>query len=134
MNSGPYSGIKVVDCTRVLAGPYCTMMMADQGATIIKVEVPEYGDDSRHIGPFIQGKSAYFMSVNRGKHSIALDLKAPEDRAVFDRLTRAGVPVDTLIDELEPEGVRAFAKSFDDLLAALETRRRELLAQRGAGH
>lgn len=86
MNSGPYSGIKVVDCTRVLAGPYCTMMMADQGATIIKVEVPEYGDDSRHIGPFIQGKSAYFMSVNRGKHSIALDLKAPEDRAVFDRL------------------------------------------------
>ena len=55
-------------------------------------------------------------------------------RAVFDRLTRAGVPVETLIDELEPEGVRAFAKSFDELLTALEARRRELLAQRGAGH
>ena len=86
MAKGPYAGIKIVDLTRVLAGPYCTMMLADQGATVIKVEVPGYGDDSRHIGPFIKGKSAYFNSVNRGKHSIALDLKAPDDRAVFDRL------------------------------------------------
>lgn len=86
MPKGPYSGVKVVDLTRVLAGPYCTMMLADQGATVIKVEVPNYGDDSRHIGPFIKGKSAYFTSVNRGKHSIALDLKSPGDREVFDRL------------------------------------------------
>ncbi|MFN9357316.1 MAG: CaiB/BaiF CoA transferase family protein, partial [Alphaproteobacteria bacterium] len=86
MNSGPYAGIMVVDLTRVLAGPYCTMMLADLGATVIKVEVPGVGDDSRHIGPFINGKSAYFTSVNRGKHSIALDLKAPADREVFDRL------------------------------------------------
>jgi len=86
MSKGPYSGIKVVDLTRVLAGPYCTMMLADQGATVIKVEVPGTGDDSRHIGPFIQGKSAYFTSVNRGKHSIALDLKKDDDRKVFDRL------------------------------------------------
>lgn len=86
MSSGPYAGIKVVDLTRVLAGPYCTMMLADLGATVIKVEVPGTGDDSRHIGPFINGKSAYFTSVNRGKHSIALDLKSDDDRAVFDRL------------------------------------------------
>jgi len=86
MSKGPYDGIKVVDMTRVLAGPYCTMMLADLGATVIKVEVPGTGDDSRHIGPFINGKSAYFTSVNRGKHSIALDLKSQEDRAVFDRL------------------------------------------------
>ena len=86
MNSGPYAGIKVIDLTRVLAGPYCTMMLADLGATVIKVEVPGVGDDSRHIGPFINGKSAYFTSVNRGKHSIALDLKADADRAVFDNL------------------------------------------------
>ena len=86
MSKGPYSGIKVVDLTRVLAGPYCTMMLADQGAIVIKVEVPGTGDDSRHIGPFIQGKSAYFTSVNRGKHSIALDLKNDDDRKVFDRL------------------------------------------------
>jgi CoA:oxalate CoA-transferase len=86
MSKGPYSGIKIVDLTRVLAGPYCTMMLADQGATVIKVEVPGTGDDSRHIGPFIKGKSAYFTSVNRGKHSIALDLKNADDRKVFDRL------------------------------------------------
>lgn len=86
MSKGPYEGVKVIDLTRVLAGPYCTMMLADLGATVIKVEVPGVGDDSRHIGPFINGKSAYFTSVNRGKHSIALDLKADADRAVFDSL------------------------------------------------
>ena len=71
MSNGPYAGIKVVDLTRVLAGPYCTMMLADLGATVIKVEVPGTGDDSRHIGPFMNGKSAYFTSVNRGKHLIS---------------------------------------------------------------
>jgi CoA:oxalate CoA-transferase len=86
MIEGPYHGLKVVDCTRVLAGPYCAMFLADQGATVIKVEVPGQGDDSRHIGPFINGKSAYFMGLNRGKHSIALDLKAQADREVFERL------------------------------------------------
>ncbi|MBI1210619.1 MAG: CoA transferase [Alphaproteobacteria bacterium] len=86
MTAGPYSGLKVVDLTRVLAGPYCTMMLADLGATVIKVEPPVTGDDARHIGPFIKKKSAYFMSLNRGKHSIALDLKATADRDVFERL------------------------------------------------
>ncbi|MEQ1867815.1 MAG: CoA transferase [Alphaproteobacteria bacterium] len=86
MTDGPYAGLKVVDLTRVLAGPYCTMMLADLGATVIKVEPPKTGDDARHIGPFIKGKSAYFMSLNRGKHSIALDLKADSDRAVFEHL------------------------------------------------
>lgn len=86
MTDGPYKGLKVVDLTRVLAGPYCTMMLADLGATVIKVEPPKTGDDARHIGPFIKGKSAYFMSLNRGKHSIALDLKAAADRTVFERL------------------------------------------------
>lgn len=86
MSEGPYAGLKVVDLTRVLAGPYCTMMLADLGATVIKVEPPKTGDDARHVGPFIKGKSAYFMSLNRGKHSIALDLKADPDRAVFERL------------------------------------------------
>lgn len=86
MTDGPYRGLKVVDLTRVLAGPYCTMMLADMGATVIKVEAPKTGDDARHVGPFIKGKSAYFMSLNRGKHSIALDLKADDDRQVFERL------------------------------------------------
>ena len=84
--SGPFSGLKVVDLTRVLAGPYCTMVMADLGADVTKVEMPGRGDDARHIGPFIDGKSAYFMSLNRGKQSIALDLKDPKDRQTFEQL------------------------------------------------
>lgn len=86
MPDGPLSGITVIDLTRVLAGPYCTMVLADLGARVIKVEVPGPGDDARHIGPFVEGKSAYFVSLNRGKESIALDLKAPDDRAIFERM------------------------------------------------
>lgn len=84
--AGPLDGITVIDLTRVLAGPYCTMLLADLGARVIKVEPPKVGDDSRHIGPFMNGKSVYFMSLNRGKESIALDLKAPADRDIFERL------------------------------------------------
>ena len=84
--AGPLSGITVVDLSRVLAGPYCTMVLADLGARIIKVEAPGAGDDSRAYGPFVNGRSAYFMSLNRGKESIALDLKAEADRATFDGL------------------------------------------------
>lgn len=83
---GPLSGITVIDLTRVLAGPYCTMLLADLGARVVKVEVPGRGDDARHIGPFAQGKSAYFMSLNRGKESIALDLKDDGDRRAFESL------------------------------------------------
>lgn len=83
---GPLSGITVIDLTRVLAGPYCTMVLADLGARVVKVEVPGRGDDARHIGPFVQGKSAYFMSLNRGKESIALDLKDGGDRRAFESL------------------------------------------------
>lgn len=91
----PLSGITVVDLTRVLAGPYCTMVLSDLGARVIKVEVPEIGDDARHIGPFVNGKSAYFMSLNRGKESIALNLKDEDDRAIFEALLdRADVLVE----------------------------------------
>jgi CoA:oxalate CoA-transferase len=83
---GPLSGIIVLDLTRVLAGPYCTMILSDLGARVIKVESPDRGDDAREIGPFVDGKSAYFMSLNRGKESIALDLKEEGDRRIFERL------------------------------------------------
>jgi CoA:oxalate CoA-transferase len=83
---GPLSGVTVVDLSRVLAGPYCTLVLVDLGARVIKVEAPPGGDDSRAYGPFINGKSAYFMSLNRGKESIALDLKVESDRRIFDRL------------------------------------------------
>ena len=83
---GPLSGITIIDLTRVLAGPYCTMVLADLGARVIKVEVPEKGDDARAFGPFINDKSAYFMSINRGKESLALNLKDDTDRAIFEAL------------------------------------------------
>ncbi|NNG04796.1 MAG: CoA transferase [Inquilinus sp.] len=93
--AGPLAGITVVDLTRVLAGPYCTMILADLGARVIKVEAPDRGDDARHFGPFVGGRSAYFESLNHGKESITLDLKAPDDRGIFNRLlARADVLVE----------------------------------------
>ncbi len=83
---GPLNGIVVVDLTRVLAGPYCTMLLADLGARVIKVERPDTGDDSRNFGPFVDGKSVYFASLNREKESIAIDLKSEAGRAEFNQL------------------------------------------------
>ena len=92
---GPLSGITVLDLTRVLAGPYCTMVLADLGARVIKVERPGEGDEARTIGPFVQAKSAYFMSLNRGKESISLDLRDPADRVIFEKLlSRADLVVE----------------------------------------
>jgi len=82
----PLSGITIVDLTRVLAGPFCTMILADHGARVIKVELPDGGDDARRYGPFVDGQSGYFSSINRGKESIALDLKIAADREIFERL------------------------------------------------
>ena len=76
---GPLKNLLVVDLTRVLVGPYCTMILSDLGARVIKVEAPEIGDDSRKFGPFIKDYSAYFMSLNRGKESIALNLKNSDE-------------------------------------------------------
>jgi len=96
---GPLSGLIVLDLTRVLAGPYCTLVLNDLGAEVVKVEAPECGDDARHYGPFVKGRSAYFMSLNRGKRSIALDLKAGADRAMLERLVRRA---DILVENFRP--------------------------------
>src|ERR1700761_8075124 len=100
MTKGPFAGLLVVDLTRVLAGPYCAMMLTDMGARVIKIEPPVKGDDSRHYGPYLTAKSGkvksgYFMSVNRGKESIALDLKSDADRKIFEALlARADVLIE----------------------------------------
>ncbi len=94
--AGPLSGFVVVDLTRVLSGPYCTMVLADLGARVIKVEHPGKGDDTRHWGPpFLGAESAYFLSINRNKESVTLDFKPPEGRELLDRLlARADVFVE----------------------------------------
>ncbi len=96
---GPLWGVTVLDLTRVLAGPYCTMILGDLGARIIKIEHPESGDDSRAFGPFIGESSAYFASLNRGKESIALNLKNAEDRVVFEKLLSRA---DVLVENFRP--------------------------------
>jgi formyl-CoA transferase/CoA:oxalate CoA-transferase len=85
--NGPLSGFTVLDLTRVLSGPYCTMVLGDLGARIIKVEHPGKGDDTRHWGPpFVGKESAYFLSINRNKESVTVDFKPAEGREVLERL------------------------------------------------
>jgi CoA:oxalate CoA-transferase len=113
-SDGPLAGTVVVDLTRVLAGPFCTMLLADLGARVIKVESRKGGDDSRSIGPFVEGRSAYFMSLNRGKESIALDLKDAADREVFDRLLARA---DVLVENFRPGAMERLGYGFDALHA-----------------
>jgi CoA:oxalate CoA-transferase len=110
--AGPLSGIVVLDLTRVLAGPYCTMILADLGARVLKVESPNGGDDSRGYGPFVNGKSAYFMAMNRGKESIELDLKAPDDRRIFEMLLPK---VDVLVENFRAGAMERLGYGWDQL-------------------
>jgi formyl-CoA transferase len=80
--------VRVLDLTRVLAGPFCSMILGDMGAEVIKVEEPGKGDDTRSWPPFVDGEATYFMSVNRSKKSITVNLKAPEGRQLLERLVR----------------------------------------------
>ncbi|TPQ38343.1 MULTISPECIES: CaiB/BaiF CoA transferase family protein [Cupriavidus] len=110
----PLAGITVVDLTRVLAGPYCTMMLADLGARVIKIENPDGGDDSRQVGPFVDGESAYFASINRNKESIALDLKNPADRKVLDRMLATA---DVLVENFRAGVMEKLGFTWEDLHA-----------------
>ncbi len=97
---GPLAGIKVLDLTRVLAGPYCTMFLGDLGAEVVKIEQPEVGDDTRAWGPpFVGGESAYFLCINRNKKSVTLDLKSNQAVGLLRRLAEGA---DVLVENFRP--------------------------------
>ena len=119
---GPLKNLLVVDLTRVLVGPYCTMILSDLGARVIKVEAPEIGDDSRKFGPFVKNYSAYFMSLNRGKESIALNLKNDDDKKIFNKILSKA---DILVENFKPGtlekwgyGWKELSKKFPKLIYA----------------
>jgi glutaryl-CoA transferase len=126
----PLDGITVLDLTRVLSGPYCTMLLADMGARVIKIEQPGKGDDTRAWGPpFLHpiaqsprdgdpaypGESAYFLSINRNKESVTLDFKKPDGRAILDRLIAKS---DVLIENFRPGTLGKMGLDFNTLQAA----------------
>ena len=111
----PLDGITVLDLTRVLSGPYCTMLLADMGARVIKVEQPGKGDDTRAWGPpFLEGESAYFLSINRNKESVTLDFKHPEGRAVLDQLIAKS---DVLVENFRPGTLTKLGLDYQTLAA-----------------
>lgn len=100
MGGAALEGIRVLDLSRALAGPYCTMMLGDMGAEVIKLEMPKVGDEARHYGPpFQEGESSYFLSVNRNKLSMTLNLKSEKGKEIFRRLV---VKCDVLVENFRP--------------------------------
>jgi crotonobetainyl-CoA:carnitine CoA-transferase CaiB-like acyl-CoA transferase len=113
----PLNGVTVVDLTRVLSGPYATMLLADMGARVIKIEQPGRGDDTRAWGPpFVGGESAYFLSINRNKESVTLDFKHPAGRRVLDALISRA---DVVVENFRPGTLQRISLSYDDLAPTL---------------
>jgi crotonobetainyl-CoA:carnitine CoA-transferase CaiB-like acyl-CoA transferase len=107
----PLDGLLVIDLSRVLAGPYCTMELADMGATVIKIEIPDSGDDTRAYGPpFLNGESTYFMSVNRNKKSLTLNLKHPRGKEILRQLLHKG---DVLVENFRPGTLDGLGFGYD---------------------
>jgi crotonobetainyl-CoA:carnitine CoA-transferase CaiB-like acyl-CoA transferase len=110
---GPLTGTTVLDLTRVLSGPYCTMMLADLGARVIKIEQPRGGDDTRHWGPpFLGTESAYFLSINRNKESVTLDFKHAQGRAVLDQLIALS---DVVVENFRPGTLARLGLDYETL-------------------
>jgi CoA:oxalate CoA-transferase len=112
---GPLTEVLVLDFSRVLAGPFATMIMADLGARVIKIERPDAGDDTRGYGPFVDGRSLYFARVNRGKESVAVDLKSDDGRAL---LRRIAARADVVVENFRPGVMARHGLGYDDLAAA----------------
>jgi formyl-CoA transferase/CoA:oxalate CoA-transferase len=125
-HAGPLGGVRVLDLSRVLAGPYAAMVLADLGADVIKVERPGVGDDTRHWGPPFHGDDAtYFLAVNRNRRALAVDLTTPDGLAVVTRLARAA---DVVFENFLPRHLRAFG--LEEVRAATSA---TWISVRGAG-
>ena len=111
----PLTALKVVDLTRVLAGPFCTMMLGDMGAEVLKIEEPGLGDETRGWCPFIGNHSSYFLSVNRNKKSVALDLKSPQGAEALRELIGKA---DILVENFRPGSLTALGFGYQDLARA----------------
>src|SRR5271167_4703387 len=112
----PLRGVRVLDLTRVLAGPFCTMNLADLGAEVIKIEMPGRGDDSRSFAPLMpSGDSGYFYSVNRGKRSVTLDLRREEGAAILVELAAKS---DVVVENFSPGTMDRFKLGYAQLKAA----------------
>lgn len=109
---GLLEGVKVLDLTRVLAGPYCGMMFADMGAEVIKIEVPKKGDDSRKNAPIVNGESAYFMNLNRNKKGITLNLKSEKGKEIFRELVKQS---DIVLENYRPGVMEKLGLGYEDL-------------------
>lgn len=112
MNRGALENVRVLDLTRVLAGPYCTMMLADMGAEVIKIEIPGKGDDTRHFGPFQNGESLYYANVNRNKKGVTLDLKNPEGKKIFLEMVKHA---DVIVENYRPGVMDKLGLGYEDL-------------------
>ena len=108
---GALSGIRVLDLTRVLAGPYCTMLLADMGAEVIKIEIPGKGDDSRAFGPFLKGESGYYMNMNRNKKGVTLNLKGA-GKEIFLKLVEKA---DVVVENYRPGVMDRLGLGYDEL-------------------
>lgn len=108
----PLENVRILDLSRVLAGPFCTMILADLGAEVIKVEVPETGDDSRQFGPFKNNKSLYFISINRGKKSISVNLKTEKGKNIIKQLVQK---CDVVIENFRPGTMEKLGLGYDVL-------------------
>ena len=112
--AGPLKGIRVLDLTRILAGPYATMILRDLGAEVIKIEQPGVGDEARDFGPFKNDFSLYFMSVNRGKKSVTLNLKAPRGKELLLELVKGS---DILVENFRPGTMEKLGLGYESLKA-----------------
>ena len=107
----PLDGLRVIDLTRVVAGPFCTMMLGDMGADVLKIEEPAHGDDSRAWAPFIAGTGSFYLALNRSKKSVALDLRSPEGANALRQLVEGR------------HDLNSYAERVCNILAELVTRK-----------